>query len=173
MSGVRFLEPLVEAQIDGTAYANSTTATSLIPAAAKFTLPANFMQIGRELAFRASGRWSTTGTPTFIFEFRLGSVALMATAAVTLGSGITNIPWILEAELTCRAIGASANMMWVAKLYGHTGATAFTLLPTTSPVVGANFVSTDAAALDLFGTWSAASASNTCTLHQYRVWSPN
>ena len=46
-------ETLITNQIDGTALANSTTATSILPGAAKFTLSANYFQIGRALRVTA------------------------------------------------------------------------------------------------------------------------
>lgn len=175
-------ECLISAQVDGTALASSTTATSLIPAAAKFTLPANFFSIGRVLKVTASGRISTTtGPPTFTFDVRLGSVVVFNAGAVTTVASVTNKTWLLEVLLTCRAIGAatSANLMGSGRftssaVVGSTGGAANSaVLPDSAPAVGTGFDSTAAQVVDLFGTWSASSASNTITLHQFVLESLN
>lgn len=175
-------EALVTAQVDGTALASSTTATSIIPAAAKFTLPANFFSIGKILKVTAAGRISTTtGPPTITFDVRLGSVVVFNGGAVTTVASVTNKTWFLEAWLTCRAIGAttSANLLGAGRLtsaavVGSTGGAANSaLLPDSAPAVGTGFDSTSSQAVDLFATWSASSASNTVTLHQYVLESLN
>lgn len=175
-------ESLVTAQVDGTALANTTTATSIIPAAARFTLPANFMAIGKVLKVTAIGRISTTtGPPTITLDVRLGSVVVFNGAAVTTVASVTNKTWLFEAWLTCRAIGAStsANMIGSGRLtssavVGSTGGAANgAILPDSAPAVGTGFDSTASQAVDLFATWSAASASNTIQLHQYTLEAMN
>lgn len=175
-------ETLVTAQVDGTALASSTTATSIIPAAAKFTLPANFFSIGKILKVTATGRISTTtGPPTITFDVRLGSVVVFNGAAVTTVASVTNKTWVLEAWLTCRAIGAStsANLMGSGRLtssavVGSTGGAANTaVLPDSAPAVGTGFDSTTSQVVDLFATWSASSASNSAQVHQYTLESIN
>lgn len=175
-------ETLISAQVDGTALASSTTATSILPAAAKFTLPANYFAIGRLLKVTALGRISTTtGPPTITFDVRLGSVVAFNGAAVTTVASVTNKTWLLEAWLTCRAIGAStsANLMGSGRLIssavvGSTGGAANTaMLPDSAPAVGTGFDSTTSQVVDLFATWSASSASNSVQLHQYTLESIN
>lgn len=57
MSFVTWQADLISAQVDGAALSNTTTATSLLPAQAKLTLPANTLQyIGQIFRVRASGR---------------------------------------------------------------------------------------------------------------------
>jgi len=45
------------------------------------------------------------------------------------------------------------------------------LTPNTAPAVGANFDSTAALVLDLFGKFSISDPANSITLHQYEVQS--
>jgi hypothetical protein len=168
MSGVRFLEPLIQQQIDGTAYTTQTTPGSILAPAAKFTLPANFMEIGRHLKVRASGRMSTQATPgTLTFDVRFGSVVVLnGGASGTLNASQTNVSWRLEADLICRSIGASTvatmyGSMIVASL-GLSASLPVAVFPATSPGVGTGFDSTVAAVVDLFVTWSAASNSIRC-----------
>jgi len=175
-------ETLISAQVDGTALNTSTTATSILPPAAKFTLPANFFSIGKVIRVSAFGRISTTtGPPTITYDVRLGSVVVFNGAAVTTVASVTNKTWELVALLTCRAIGAStsANLIGVGRLtssavVGSTGGAANTaMLPDSAPAVGTGFDSTAAQAVDLFATWSASSASNSVQLHGYTLEAMN
>jgi hypothetical protein len=177
MSLNTWVEALVTAQGDGTALTNTTTATSLLPAAAKFTLPANFFtSAGKMLRIKAAGRISTAAsTPgTFTFDVRFGSTVVVGSwTSGTLAVSAANLTWELEANLVCRAIGQSttANILGTGRLISAalSATTPILLLPAASPAVGTGFDSTAAQAVDFFGTWSVASASNTITLHQYSL----
>jgi len=182
MSLQSWSETLISAQIDGTALNTSTTATSILPAAAKYTLPANYFSIGKILRVTAQGRVSTTSSaPTITFDIRFGAVIVFNGAAVTTVVSMTNKTWQLEALLTCRAIGASttANLMGIGKwtssaVVGSTGGNANTaMLPDSAPAVGTGFDSTVAQVVDLFATWSASSASNSVQLHTFTLESLN
>ncbi len=178
-------QTLVTAQVDGTAL-TAAAAASCIPAAAKFTLPANFFDtIGKQLMVRASGRISSliTTPGTARFDVRFGSNVVADSLAILLDSvaAHTNVGWYLEMLLTCRAIGASANLMqsgiFICEDILGVPATApkgclTALLPWNSaPAVGANFDSTSAQVVDLFFTQTAATGS--LTLHQYALLSMN
>lgn len=169
-------ERFVTSGEDGPALANTTTATSILPTGRKFTLPSYFFDsTGKELRIRAAGRISTLGTPTITFDVRFGTVIVFNCGAVTTASGIVNLTWILDMVLTCRAIGSgtSANLLGIGTLQGVNTAIASSMLPASAPTAGTGFDSTAAQTIDLFGTWSAASASNTLTCHQFLVDSPN
>lgn len=175
MSSNSWNQTLITAQGDGSALTNSTTATSLLPAQAKFTMPANLLKIGDILRVKAFGRMSTAAsTPgTFTFDVRAGSstVIFNGGASGTLATSASNVTWDLEAYLTVRAVGTSANTLGTGRLItaALSTTTPILLLPASSPVVGSNFDSTASFVVDLFGTWSVASASNTITLHQYEL----
>src|SRR5882762_3595625 len=117
MSFQSWQETLITAQVDGTALTASVTATSIIPAAAKYTLPANYFSIGKVLRISSRGRMSTVTTPgTLTMDIRLGAVIAFNGGAMTLNaSAKTNVSWEFEATLTCRAIGAttSANLIGI------------------------------------------------------------
>jgi hypothetical protein len=168
MSGVRFLEPLIQQQIDGTAWTTQTTPGSILAPAAKFTLPANFMEIGRHLKLRASGRMSTQATPgTLTLDVRFGSIVVLnGGASGTLNASQTNVTWRLEADLICRSIGASTTATMYGTMLMHSLGMSASLpsvvFPTTSPAAGTGFDSTVAFVVDLFATWSAASNSIRC-----------
>lgn len=188
-----FQECLITSQVDGTALTNTTTATSIIPAAARFTLPSNFFWvIGKQLRVRAAGRISTVVTTpgNLTFAVNFGTVAtpiiVFNGAATALNvAAQTNATWDLEVLLTCRAIGAStsANMMGTAKwtsraslngpAVGTTTGVGTVLMPDTAPAVGTGFDSTITNVVDLFATFSVANAANSIQVHQYSLESLN
>lgn len=187
MSKQSWSETLITAQTDGAALASSTTPTSLLPPAAKFTLPANFFEIGKKLRIAARGRISTlvTSPGTLALDVRFGAVIVAAGGAMALNVvAKVNVPWELEMHLTCRAIGqsTSANLMWQAKFWSEAvvgaplptvGGSGMLLLPASAPAVGTGFDSTAAQAVDFFGTWSVNNAANSVQLHQYCLESLN
>lgn len=195
MSGgpaLSFEEVLVTAQGDGSALTNSTTATSILPAAARFTLPSNFFaNIGKSIRIKASGRISTlvTSPGNLSFAVQFGTVAspisvFTATTALNIVAQ-TNATWDLEVNLVCRALGSgtSATMLGVGKwisraslnapVVATTTGVGTVLLPDTAPAVGTGFDSTITNVVDLFATFSAASSSNSIQLHQYSLESLN
>lgn len=185
MSNQSFQQVLVESQVDGTAL-TAAAAASCIPAAAKFTLPANFFdRIGKQLLVRASGRVSTVVTTpgTMRFDVRFGATVVFDGLAVALATAdaYTTQGWWLEILLTCRAIGATGNLMGQGKLTSMNiaGAAATppkgaltAMLPwNTAPAVGSNFDTTASQQVDLFFTQTVATGS--LTVHQYELISMN
>jgi|SRR2546428_3740083 len=177
-------ETLITQQVDGTALANSTTATSLLAPAAKFTLPANYMAIGRTLRVTARGRISNIVTTpgTITLDVRFGSVVVFNGGAVSMNiTAKTNVTWDFEAILTCRAIGAStsANMLGIGSFQSESivgsaaGIAGEALLPASAPAAGTGFDSTAAQVVDLFGTFSVANAGNSIQSHLYTLESLN
>lgn len=181
MSGgpaLSFYEVLVTGQADGAALGNSSTPTSIIPAAARFTLPSNFFaNIGKKLRIKAQGRVSTFTSGTLTLDVRLNStpIIVFTSQAIAMTVSQTNLTWDLETELTCRAIGGgtSANLMGIGRLLSAAAAATVTMLPASAPAVGTGFDSTAANVVDLFATWSVANAANSITLHQYSLESLN
>jgi hypothetical protein len=177
-------ETLVSSQVDGAAV-TSTTPTSLLPAAAKYTLPTNFFAIGKQLLIKASGRISSVITTpgTARFDIRFGATVVFDGLAILLDSvaAHTNVGWTLEILLTCRAIGSSANLMgqgtWTCEDILGVPASApkgvlSAILPWNSaPAVGNNFDSTATQQVDMFFTQTVATGS--ITLHQYSLISLN
>lgn len=189
MSNQAWVEPFLITGEDGPALTNTVTATSLLPTSRKFTLPSYYLdQVGKTLRIRAAGRISTVVTTpgTLTLDFRFGSVVVFNGGAMTLNIvAQTNMNWVLEADITCRAIGAStsANVLGQGTWRSHAviGAVAPTagsagvhLLPyNAAPAVGTGFDSTAAQTVDMFATWSVASASNSITLHSFSLLALN
>jgi hypothetical protein len=163
MSLQTWSETLISAQVDGTAVNTTASATTILPPAAKFTLPANFFSIGKVLRVTANGRISTTtGPPSITFDIRFGSTVVWNGAAFVTVASLTNKSWELMALLTCRAKLTSSIVV------GSTGGNANTaVLPDSAPAVGSNFDSTLAQIVDMQATWSASSASNSVQLHGF------
>lgn len=184
MSKQSWQETLVTAQIDGTAV-TAAAATTLLPAAAKYTLPTNFFDIGKKLQIKAQGKISSLVTTpgTARFDVRFGGVVIFDGLAVLLDSvaAHTNVGWWLDIELTCRAIGASGNLvghgLWTCEdILGVPAAAPkgclTAVLPwNTVPVVGANFDTTAIQQVDLFFTQTAGTGS--ITLMQYELIAKN
>jgi hypothetical protein len=177
MSRQFWKESLAWATADGTAVANTTTETIVFP---NITIPANYMSDGRILVLESFGRLSTTLTPTITFRLRWGGVAgtlLATTEAITNGSGVTNVNWMLWAMIQTRVNGASGSLFVMGECVVHTSATAV-----VSNIFGVSGFDAPAAvtvdltvdtALSLTAQWSAASASNTLTGHLYKLSSEN
>lgn len=176
MSSNSWNQTLITSQVDGAALTNTTTPTSILPTAAKFVLPSNLFNIGTKLKIRASGRMSTAASSpgTLTLDVRFGStVVFNGGASGTLATSATNLTWDLEADLICRAIGngTSTTVLGTGKLLSAalSATTPILLLPASAPAVGTGYDSTASQAVDLFATWSVASASNTITLHNYEL----
>lgn len=186
-----YVNELVSAQSDGTALTNTTTATSILPSAARILLPGSFLSwIGQELIIEASGRISTVVTTpgTLTFTVRIGPTAAIA-CAVSPAFALnivakTNVTWNLKWALTLRSVGVTtaATFMhtgfWISEaVIGSplptVGGSGILSIPASAPAVGTGFDSTVNNILDLFATWSVANAANSIQLHQYRLFSPN
>lgn len=187
MSRQYWEECLVVANADGTAVANSTSATSLLTgtaAHAKFTLPAGFFEVGRQLQIVASGRISNIVTTpgNITLSVRLGATTVFTSGTVSLNTTAkTNVGWWLELLLTCRSIGASTSAtilgqgVWTSEsVVGAASGTALPAsLPASAPAVGTGFDSSTTQQVDLFSQFSVANAGNSITLHQYSLQALN
>jgi hypothetical protein len=158
---------------DAAAIANTVTESILCP---YVTIPANFVQDGRLLRLRAFGKLSTTGTPTMTFSIRLGGVSgvlLAVTEALTMGSGVANVNWSIEAYIQVRSNGATGVVLVFGEVKVHTAAG--TVLQNVFSVSGYDApagVAVDLTAdqlLSLTGTWGTANASNTITGMMYEL----
>lgn len=191
MSLVTWQEVIQAAKGDSTAHANSTSPTSILPAHARRTIPANFFYIGQQLRLIATGRISNIVTTpgTLTLELRLGptsNIAAFSTAAMQMSTTAhTNVAWWFEALLTVREIGnaTTANMFGQGRFTSQAASltavadsatTPATLLgPNSAPAVGTGFDSTVANVADLFATFSIANAGNSIQTHQFSLQALN
>jgi hypothetical protein len=184
-------ETLITSQVDGSALASSTTATSLLPPAARYTLPANYLQIGRMFRIKFAGRLSNIVTTpgTITLDVRMGptsNIVVFNGGAMQMSTTAhTNVPIVGEVMLTCRAIGNSTNANFMGQGWALSQALSLTavadstttpahlLMPNTAPAVGTGFDSTVAMVIDLYGTFSVNNAGNSITIHQYSLEAVN
>src|SRR4051812_4868979 len=97
----------------------AAAAASCVQAAAKGSLPAGYLYVGRMMKITLHGRISCAVTTpgTARFDVRLGGTVVFDTGALNLNVvAKTNVPFWLEMILCCRAIGSgtSANLMGLA-----------------------------------------------------------
>lgn len=186
MSGRGLRQRILEILSDGPALTNTTTQTSLLdPDDKEGFIGAGEVEQGFVLAFEFSGRISTlTAAPgTLALALRAGSVDVFASGAMTLNvTAQTNVHWTLKGELVCRARGSGTSTTFFPKgcqFASHAvigsvaptagGATAHMLPYNTAPAVGSGFDFGASQQIDLMGTWSTASASNSIQVHAGHV----
>lgn len=144
----------------------------------------------RAISILAKGVFSTTGTPTLIFQARLGTTSgstylsgtsVGVTAAITTQSGVTNKYWDLKLDLICNTPGigtGNTTLSGAGTVYSQSGFASpfsYPLEPTTPDT--ATWTATIDGSLtqyvNLSVTWSASSASNTITCKQLMVFGWN
>jgi hypothetical protein len=179
-----YVETLITSQVDGPTL-TAAAAASCIPPAALYTLPANFWRhIGQQVLIEASGRISNVVTTpgTARFDVRFGGTVVFDSLAMNLNiAAKVSVGWWLRILLTCRTLGAAANLMgqgtWASEAVigcavPTVGSSGIFLLPYASaPAVGSNFASTTAQQVDL--QWTQTAATGSLTTHQYSLISLN
>lgn len=169
---------------DFTEFKNSSSEGSLLAGLnlQPFLPPGYFDQFsfGRGLLLKASGVLSTTGTPTIIFQARLGTTSgssylsgtsVGVSAAITTGSGVSNKWWELELLLHCYTPGigsTNTTLSGAGKVtcpVGFASPYVYSLEPTTPDTATwtSTIDSSLAQYLNLSVTWSAADNSNKIT----------
>lgn len=192
MSRQFWSETITWATAAGTAVANTTTETILIP---NVTIPANYLQDGRALRVSATGAYGTTVTPTLTFAVRWGGVAgtvISKSAALTTTSGVgggASMTAVMSAWfiIQTRSNGSSGTLFANGEVTTHTSTapTAGTVANYglvqplasgatggTTPVVATVDLTADTA-LAFTATWSAAAAANSIRVDQYLIESMN
>jgi hypothetical protein len=180
---------------DYTAVASTASEASLLAGVNEQPIiPGGFFiqpnNVRRMISLVARGVLSTTGTPTIIFQARMGTTSGSATlsgtsvgvsAAITTASGITNKYFELRLDLTCRTPGIGTGNMtlfgagYVKSPGGFASPFEYAIEPTTPDTATwtSTFDGSLAQYINLSVTWSASSASNTITLKQFYVLGTN
>lgn len=145
---------------------------------------------GRLVKIHAAGVMGCTGTPTIIWQARLGTTAgstylsgtsVGVSAAITMQSGVTNQRWELDLALICTTDGIGTGNTTLAGsgkvlcFGGFASPFAYDLEPTTPATATWTCVIDNSLTqyLNLSVTWSASSGSNTVTLKQLYVLACN
>jgi hypothetical protein len=157
-----------------------TAAASLLPTAAKFTIPAGKLQVGDQIRIRARGEISnivtTPGTLTLTVLFNSTPITVFTSGAVALNTTAkTNVSWLLDLTLTVVSIGSgtAATLLGIGTLTSESvvgaaaGTTLTAALPASAPAAGTGFDSTVANIVDLQGVFSLTG--NSMTLQMYEL----
>ena len=126
------------------------------------SIPANDPAAGSVYVLRMAGVYGDTGTPTLAFGLRYGGAAgtsICAVPAITLGSGVSNVPW--EAEAVLQFYSTTSAVGVIRLLLGTSSSTDAASAFVASPTAGVAVVSTSAKVMSFTVTCSASSASNT------------
>lgn len=180
MSSNSWNQTLITAQIAGAAL-TAAAAASCLPAAAKFTFPANLLKIGDKLRVRSSGIISNVITTpgTARFDVRMGSTVVFDTGALNLNVvAKTNVPWFLDIDLTVRSIGAGTScQLWGQGTFASeavigsplpaVGGNGVLNVPVSSLALSTGFDSTISNVIDSFFTQTVATGS--MTLEQFEL----
>jgi len=176
--------PLVIGSSDGPTL-TAAAAASCIPVASRLILPNNYWFIGKQWKIKLQGRISCVVTTpgTARFDLRTGpsgTIVAFDTGALNLNIvAKTTVPFDLEVDLTCRAVGTSTSttLFGIGKFTSEAvvGASANTaggngvlMCPVGAPAVGTGFDNTAANAVDMFFTQTVATGS--MTVHNYEIW---
>lgn len=179
--------PLVVSTVDGPTL-TAAAAASCIPTPSRIILPNNYFTIGKRLRMRMNGRISCVVTTpgTARFDLRTGpSGTIVAWDSGALNLNIvakTNVPWWLEVDLTCRAVGTgtSTTLFGIGNFQSEAvigspantaGSNGALLCPVGAPAVGTGFDVTAANAIDVFFTQTVGTGS--LTVHNYELFELN
>jgi hypothetical protein len=169
MSNNSWGQTLAVLKVAGPNVTNTTSATSLLGSGAgqdaRFNLPSNFLNVGSKLRILFAGTISSAASSpgTIQLSVAIGSVTVYTgTVSPTLTTSMSGVGFRGVIDLTCVAVGGGTN----ASINGNgefVGAgMASTLV--LAPAAGGGFDSTASGFVDLFATWSVASASNIIAL---------
>lgn len=143
--------------------ANSVTETNLTSAGVgMLNFPANFFKVGRNLRLSGSGFFSATASPTIRVRIKLGAVTLLDTTAI-VSLNETNRLFTFEANLTCRAVGASGNF-FAQGVFSEFGAASTLDMAMGNTAVSGAVNTTTTQALTVTVQWGAADPGNSITL---------
>ena len=162
--GAEWRQPHITDKISivaGTAVANTLTKTTMD----SYALLADRIEDKTNLRFTCRGKGTAfTGTPTVTFTIEAGANTYITLTTPALPSG----QWFykIEADLTCRVVGASGTIYAAAEMtYADSAGTVRTAMDHAGSAVA---VDTPAAlTFNLSGQWSAASANNRITNQQF------
>ena len=139
--------------------------------------------VGRSLALKIRGIIANTAAATFAAELDLNTTAgtalgiVVVNTAYTPTAGVT-APFALDAEYTITAYATSTMSLQVNGSMVYEQVAAGGAPSTTSQRVGFQGLLTGVDPrvdqfVELMGTWSASSASNTTTVHQMKLYGEN
>ncbi len=174
----------------GTTLGTFTTEDSLMKTLPYCIIPAgyfyNHAATGKSLRIKASGRFSTTGTPTFIWTMRFLTSSTwsaagigFASAAITTASGASLTPWFLDIEVVFRtlATGAASTILVMGEVRSGTGFAAgggiYSIPAGNTAFTSTSYDNSVTNYMFLSATCSASSSSNLIILESCKVYGEN
>lgn len=149
------------------------------------TIAPNDAKAGKGYHLFAAGIYSTTGAPTLIFTPRWGSsttigtnVSLGVSNTITMGSGVSNLPWLLDFYFVIRTSPPETDS-GTGKGHGQvvvqisTSSTTTSNIGKTAATIDTTGSGTAGCGLQVGITWGTASASNTLTPEIWFIQSLN
>lgn len=149
---------------DQTAVANTTTETNLLNSDYVFPLAETWIPIGRTMYFKATGLFSTSGTPTLRLRFKINGQVPCDTLDISMPSSVTNLPWIFEGCVTFQNIGGGGLARGVGN-FSYSGST--NIITVSTGVVAVN--SAIDASVQFSARWGTANPANTIIITQAPV----
>lgn len=182
--GMQSWEEVIQVAVTDGPPLTAAAAASCIPTPQKFTLPSSFFSVGKIMRITLMGRISCVVTTpgTARFDVRLGpagSIVVFDTGAMNLNVvAKVNVPFVMEIDLVCRAVGAGTVTVFmgigrftseavVGSPLPTVGGNGTLIVPVTAPAVGTGFDNTAANILDVFFTQTVATGS--MTVHTFKV----
>ena len=146
-------------QADSSAIASTASETAFSTVA---TISESLYGLGRVFRLTASGVFSTTGTPTIQFRVRIGTTNIVVFTAQTCPNNSANQPFLLEAEIVVKTLGATGTVSGQGRLFFSTS--------TLELIVNATDTTVDTTSeqtVNVTAQWSASSASNTVKIRNF------
>lgn len=152
---------------------NTNAETTLIGtgiAGQTVTLPANFLVVGKSLAFEMWGIYSTKASApgTLRTYVTLGGVAIWDTGTLTPTANMSNQLWAVRGIITCRSVGAMGTVMAQAQGFSATAANAQTIRNYMNTAV-ATVDTTGTLAFNVTATWQTQDVANTITATNFTL----
>jgi hypothetical protein len=185
-----FTEALYTMPVAGAALANTVTRTLLslassATAGAPFKIPAGYFNpsegVSQGFRVECGGFVSNTATPAFTFAAALDTTqgtygtTLAATGAFTTASGLASAEIAAWFDCVCTGVGTGGSLSVIGQLSIGPAGNAATAAAVTY-MLGASSVAINTTVdnyLEIWGTWGAASPSNTVTLTDYLFFGLN
>jgi hypothetical protein len=135
------------------------------------------LRSGTKFDIETEGEFSTTGTPTLILGYYIGTAAAAITtviaesSAITTASGAASFPWRMRWRGMCTAVGASGSVTGNGTLEFGTSLIALSVLPIPITLALRTFTwdTTIARAIGVCATFSASSGSNNVRVYNHSV----
>lgn len=161
----------------GAAFATFTARQDISPQPLP-VIPAQKLRPGSQVEIDASGEFSTTGTPTLVLGFYLGTAGatittvLAESSAITTGSGAAAWPWQMHWEGVVTAVGTAGSITGLGTFMLGTALTTYAAavpIPISQALRTVAIDTTIARAIGVCATWGTSSASNTLKVYKHSL----